>query len=54
MRTFVQMRGVLLSNREFEKKLSELGSKYDRNFVVVFKAIRELMQLRTWTQAVKV
>ncbi len=47
MRAFVQMRGVLLSNREFENKLSELESKYDRNFEVVFKAIRDLMQLRT-------
>ena len=46
MRAFVQMRGVLLSNKEFENKLSELETKYDRNFEVVFKAIRELMQLK--------
>jgi ORF6N domain len=46
MRAFVQMRGVLLSNKEFEHKLSELETKYDRNFEVVFKAIRELMQLK--------
>lgn len=43
MRAFVQMRGALLSNREFESRLNDLESKYDRNFAVVFKAIRELM-----------
>ena len=43
MRAFVQMRGVLLSNREFESRLNDLESKYDRHFAVVFKAIRELM-----------
>lgn len=43
MRAFVQMRAVLLSNQEFEKRLHELESKYDRHFAVVFKAIRELM-----------
>lgn len=45
MRAFVQMRRVLLSNAEFETRLNELESKYDRNFGIVFKAIRDLMDV---------
>lgn len=43
MRAFVQMRAVLLSNADFETRLLEMEAKYDRNFSVVFKAIRDLM-----------
>lgn len=43
VRTFVQLREVLSSNRELEKKLLELESKFDGQFRVVFKAIHQLM-----------
>ena len=43
MRAFVRLRQVLSSNREFEKKIAELESKYDGQFETVFEAIRELM-----------
>ncbi len=43
VRTFVHLRGVLISNKEFEKKIAELESKYDGQFEVVFETIRELM-----------
>jgi hypothetical protein len=43
MRTFVRLRGMLASNAELAKKLEDLEQKYDRQFSVVFKAIRELV-----------
>jgi hypothetical protein len=43
MRTFVQLRRMLASNAELSRKLNDLELKYDRQFKVVFEAIRELM-----------
>ena len=43
MRTFVQLRKLLASNRELEQKLKSLENKYDSQFKVVFDAIRKLM-----------
>lgn len=43
MRTFVRLRQMLASNSELASKLNELEQKYDRQFKVVFDAIRQLM-----------
>ena len=43
MRTFVKLRQILTSNTELAHRLDELESKYDRQFKVVFDAIRLLM-----------
>jgi hypothetical protein len=43
MRTFVQLRAMLISNVELARKLAGLEQKYDEQFKVVFDAIRELM-----------
>ena len=43
MRTFVNLRRMLTANVELAGKLKELESKYDRQFKVVFDAIRRLM-----------
>jgi hypothetical protein len=43
MRAFVNLRRMLTSNVELAGKLKELESKYDRQFRVVFDAIRRLM-----------
>jgi hypothetical protein len=45
MRAFVQLRRMLASNAELARRLSELESKYDEQFRVVFDAIRELMSV---------
>jgi hypothetical protein len=45
MRAFVQLRRILASNAELARRLSELESKYDEQFRVVFDAIRELMSV---------
>jgi len=43
MRAFVRLRQILASNTELARKLEDLERKYDRQFKVVFDAIRQLM-----------
>ena len=43
MRAFVRMRDMVGQNRDLTRRLNDLESKYDRQFKVVFDAIRELM-----------
>ena len=43
MRAFVRMRELVGHNRELARRLDDLESRYDRQFKVVFDAIRELM-----------
>ena len=43
MRAFVKLRQMLASNAELARRLNQLEGKYDRQFKVVFDAIRQLM-----------
>lgn len=43
VRAFVKLRQLLASNAELARRLNLLESKYDRQFRVVFDAIRQLM-----------
>ena len=43
MRAFVRLRRMLESHTDLARKLNELEKKYDKQFKVVFQAIRELM-----------
>ena len=43
MRAFVKLRQLLASNTELSRRLDELEGKYDKQFRVVFEAIRQLM-----------
>ena len=43
MRAFVALRQMIASNAELARKLETLEKRYDRQFKVVFDAIRELM-----------
>ena len=43
MRAFVKLRQLLASNAELSRRLDELEGKYDKQFRVVFEAIRQLM-----------
>lgn len=43
MRAFVRFREMLLSHAELSQQLSAMEKKYDRQFKVVFDAIRQLM-----------
>jgi hypothetical protein len=44
VRAFVLLREMIASHKELAKRLDELEAKYDRQFKVVFDAIRELMK----------
>ena len=43
VRAFVRLSRILASNRDLARKLDALERKYDRQFAVVFDAIRQLM-----------
>lgn len=43
MRAFVHLRRLLLSHADLARQLGEMEKKYDRQFKVVFDAIRQLM-----------
>jgi hypothetical protein len=47
MRAFVKMRELLDENKELKKKWFELESKYDKQFKLVFDALRQLIHQET-------
>lgn len=43
IRAFIKLRELFASNAELARRLDELESEYDKQFKIVFDAIRELM-----------
>src|SRR5438034_9849975 len=43
MRTFVQLRRLMDSNRDLARKIQAMEKKYDQQFAVVFDAIKRLI-----------
>jgi ORF6N domain len=43
MRTFVQLRRLMHTNRDLARKIEALEKKYDEQFAVVFEAIKQLI-----------
>ena len=43
MRTFVQLRRLMDTNRDLARKIEALEKKYDEQFAVVFEAIKQLI-----------
>ena len=43
MRAFVKLREMIATHKDLARKLDELEKKYDRQFAVIFAAIRQLM-----------
>jgi hypothetical protein len=43
VRAFIRLRELLISHKELAKRLDELEAKYDKQFAIVFEAIRQLM-----------
>jgi len=43
MRTFVQLRRLMDSNRDLARKIEAMEKKYDEQFYVVFEAIKQLI-----------
>lgn len=50
MRTFVELRGLMDSNLELARKIDALEDKYDEQFLVVFDAIKQLLDDPAATQ----
>jgi len=44
MRTFVKLRQIISTHKELQRQLDTLERKYDKEFRVVFEAIRQLME----------
>jgi hypothetical protein len=44
MRVFTQLRRMILTNIDLKRKIEEMERKYDKQFVVVFKVIKELLE----------
>jgi len=44
MRTFVQLRKMMVTNENLKTRIDELEKKYDEKFQVVFTAIRQLIE----------
>jgi hypothetical protein len=50
MRAFVKLRQMLASHVDLARKLEALERKYDKQFKVVFEAIRQLMIPPAWAK----
>jgi hypothetical protein len=44
MRAFVQLRRMLLTNVDLRRKIEAMEKKYDKQFVIVFQAIKQLLE----------
>ena len=44
MRTFVQIRTIMQTNKQLANKIEKLEKKYDENFELVFKALKQLIK----------
>jgi len=44
MRAFTQLRRMLLTNRTLKRKIEEMEKKYDKQFTIVFQAIKQLLE----------
>ena len=43
IKTFVRLRQVMLDNKELQKKIEAMEAKYDKQFKVVFDAIKQML-----------
>ena len=44
MRTFIRLKEILLTHRNIQKKLEAMEKRYDKKFLVVFNAIKVLLE----------
>ena len=43
MRTFTRLREMLAGHKDMQKKIEDMEAKYDKQFRVVFEAIKQLL-----------
>jgi len=44
MRAFIQLKRMLLTNADLRRKIEETERKYDKQFAIVFQAIKQLLE----------
>ena len=44
MRAFTQLRRIFLTNKDLRHKIEKMEEKYDKQFAIVFKAIKQLLE----------
>lgn len=44
MRAFTQLRRMMLTNGDLRRKIEEMERKYDKQFAIVFQAIKQLLE----------
>lgn len=44
MRAFVKLRRMILTHQDLRHKIEEMESKYDKQFAIVFNAIKQLLE----------
>lgn len=44
MRAFTQLRRMLLTNKDLRRKIEDMEKKYDKQFAMVFQAIKQLLE----------
>jgi len=44
MRAFVQLRKMLIANTDLRRKIEAMERKYDKQFAIVFEAIKQLLE----------
>lgn len=44
MRAFIQLKRMLLTNADMRRKIEEMEKKYDKQFAIVFQAIKRLLE----------
>lgn len=52
MRAFVQIRKMLFTNADLRRKIEEMENKYDKQFAIVFEAIKQLLTPPKQTKAI--
>ena len=52
MRAFIQLRKMLITNSDLRHKIEEMEKKYDKQFAIVFEAIKQLLQPPKQTRAI--
>jgi hypothetical protein len=52
MRAFVQFKRILSTSRDLRRKIEAMEKKYDRQFLVVFEAIKRLLEPPKQTRAI--
>ncbi len=44
MRAFTQLRKMLSTHKDLKRKIESMEKKYDENFKIVFKAIKQMLE----------